>query len=58
MLCTGAGGQQWNFDSEGRLKDLSTQRCLTIARAVKGTPIVLLPCDPGNPGQVWSLGER
>jgi len=56
--CTGGGDQQFAFDASGHLRDVTSGKCLTVTRAARGAPILLEPCDPGSPGQVWSLADR
>jgi hypothetical protein len=56
--CTGHDDQKLNYDGGGRLRDLTTGKCLTVTRAARGAPILMAACDPGNPGQVWSLADR
>ena len=56
--CTGHENQRINYDGGGRLRDLTTGKCLTVTRAARGAPVLIAPCDPGNPGQVWSVGDR
>jgi alpha-galactosidase len=56
--CTGAPNQQFVFDAAGRLHDQTSGKCLTVTKEARGTPILALPCDAGNPGQVWSTLER
>jgi hypothetical protein len=56
--CNGAATQRFTYDSGGRLMALAATKCLTVTKAARGAPILLAPCDPGNPGQVWSLADR
>lgn len=56
--CNGGANQQFTFDAAGRLRDRTTGKCLTVTKEARGTPILVLPCDPGNPGQVWSTADR
>ncbi len=56
--CNGGGTQQFSYDSGGRLRDVTSGKCLTVTKAARGAPILVEPCDPGNPGQVWSVADR
>jgi hypothetical protein len=56
--CHDAGNQQFSLDPEGHLREVATGKCLTVERAANRAPIFVAPCDPGNPGQVWSVADR
>jgi hypothetical protein len=55
--CTGGPNQLFTYDASGHLRDLTSGKCLTVAKAARGTPVVAEPCDPGNPGQAWTFAE-
>jgi hypothetical protein len=56
--CTGALDQLFVYDASGHLRDRASGKCLTATRAARGTPVVVEPCDPGNPGQAWTFADR
>jgi hypothetical protein len=56
--CNGGASQQFTYDAAGHLRDQTTGKCLTVTKEARGAPIIIEPCDPGNPGQVWSTAER
>jgi hypothetical protein len=56
--CNGGATQQFTFDAAGRLRDHTTGKCLAVTKEARGAPILVQPCDPGNPGQVWSTADR
>jgi Ricin-type beta-trefoil lectin domain len=56
--CNGGGNQQYAFLSDGRLRELSTGKCLTAAGIGDGAPILVEPCDARAQEQVWSIADR
>ncbi len=54
--CTSGASHFKGFESH-RLQETQTGKCLTARRFDKGTQLSLQGCDPGNPGQGWSLGD-
>ncbi|MGO8995692.1 MAG: RICIN domain-containing protein [Polyangiaceae bacterium] len=55
--CTGGPRQLFTYDASGHLRDVTSGKCLTVTKAARGTPVVALPCDAGNPGQAWTFAE-
>jgi hypothetical protein len=55
--CTNQSNQQFRHNSDGRIVETQTGKCLTAKAAADNTPITIDECDVNNGGQVWTIAK-
>lgn len=55
--CGQQKNQGFRHFEDGRIRELQTGKCLTVATGAAGSPLAIARCDWNNPGQVWTLTQ-
>jgi hypothetical protein len=55
--CGQQKNQGFRHFEDGRIRELQTGKCLTVASGAAGTPLTIARCDWNNAGQVWSFSQ-
>jgi hypothetical protein len=59
LTCNGSVAQQFRFNVDGRIQEMSGKTCLTIGAPAPGvTAVVPAACDAANATQVWTVAGQ
>jgi hypothetical protein len=49
--------QTWRYFEDGRIREVQSNKCLTVGSAAKDQQVVLSTCQRGNTNQQWALTQ-
>lgn len=55
--CANQPNQKFRHESDGRIREVQTGKCLTVGSLASKTPLTIDECDRNNGGQVWVISQ-
>jgi hypothetical protein len=57
LQCANSANQKFRHEDDGRIREVESGKCLTVADLKNGAPLTVDECSKANGGQVWVISK-